>query len=150
VGLVVVHPTVGESATGGVRASFHRGADEGVGALHAACLRRDLALDRGAGFVVDSPYPDANANEIDPRAEAAEVLLQSTLADVREILKVTGIAPKRIALYTAPSWKLSVHELARGLAAQGALSMNVLMEKALAQPGIRERAKEVAAYAKQV
>ena len=104
----------------------------------------------GAGFVVDSPYPDANANEIDPRAEAAEVLLQSTLADIREILKVTGIAPKRIALYTAPSWKLSVHELARGLAAQEALSMNVLMEKALAQPGIRERAKEVAAYAKQV
>jgi len=104
----------------------------------------------GAGFVVDSSYPDANPREIDPRAEAAEVLLQSTLADIREILKVTGIAPKRIALYTAPSWKLSVHELARGLAAQGSLSINVLMEKALAQPGIRERAKEVAAYAKQV
>src|SRR5256886_16482255 len=92
----------------------------------------------GAGFVVDSSYPDANAREIDPRAEAAEVLLQSTLADIREILKVTGIAPKRIALHAAPSWKLRVHEAASGLAAQGSLSMNVLMEKALAQPGMGE------------
>src|SRR2546428_3117524 len=99
------------------------------------------------GFVVNARYPEAVAGEIDPRAEAAEVLLQSTLADIREILKVTGIAPKRIALYTAPSWKLSVHEVARGLAAQGAISMNVLMEMALAQPGMRERAKEVAEYA---
>src|SRR5207247_10500494 len=39
---------------------------------------------------------------------------------------------------------------ARELATQGALAMNVLMEKALAQPGMRDRAKEVAAYAKQV
>jgi len=104
----------------------------------------------GAGFVVDSSFPAANTGEIDPRAEAAETLLQSALADIREILKVTGISPKRLALYTAPSWKLSVHEVARGLAKQGAVSMNVLMEKALAQPGMRERAKEVAAYAKQV
>src|SRR5207249_3836722 len=40
--------------------------------------------------------------------------------------------------------------VARELATQGALAMNVLMEKALAQPGMRDRAKEVAAYAKQV
>jgi len=104
----------------------------------------------GAGFVVDSSYPDVNPGEIDPRAEAAETLLQSTLADIREILKVTGLAPKRLGLYTAPSWKLGVHEIARGLAMQGALSMNVLMEKALAQTGMKERAKEAAAYARQV
>src|SRR6266581_300114 len=62
----------------------------------------------GEGFVVDSRYPEAVAGEVDPRAEAAETLLQSTLADVREILKVTGIAPKRLALYTAPAWKIQV------------------------------------------
>src|SRR5206468_1709113 len=47
----------------------------------------------GAGFVVAAAYPDAKVEEINPRAEAAEGLLQSTLADIREILKVTGIAP---------------------------------------------------------
>jgi leucyl-tRNA synthetase len=104
----------------------------------------------GSGFVVGSKYPEAKDEEIDPRAEAAENLLQSTLGDVREILKVTRIAPKRLALYIAPAWKVSVHEVARDLANQGGLSMNVLMEKVLARPGMRERAKDVAAYAKQV
>src|SRR5207244_13013330 len=104
----------------------------------------------GAGFVVAAAYPDAKVEEIDPRAEAAEGLLQSTLSDIRELLKVTEIAPKRMALYTAPSWKVSVHEVARQLAAQGALAMNVLMETALAHPGMRDRGQESAAYAKQV
>src|SRR2546422_102971 len=58
---------------------------------------------RGEGFVVNSRYPEAVAGGIDPRAEAAEALLQSTMADIREILKVTGIAPKRLAIYTAPA-----------------------------------------------
>src|SRR5207245_414253 len=104
----------------------------------------------GEGFVVDSRYPEAVAGEVDPRAEAAETLLQSTLADVREILKVTGIAPKRLALYTAPAWKVHVHRIARELAKQGPIPMNMLMERALAEPGMRERAKEVAAFAKKL
>jgi leucyl-tRNA synthetase len=104
----------------------------------------------GKGFVLEAPYPQARTDEIDPRAEAAESLLQSTLADIREILKVTGIVPKRLAVYTTPAWKARVHAIARSLAKQGSVPLNVLMEKALAEPGMRERAKEVAAYAKQV
>ena len=104
----------------------------------------------GDGFVVNAQYPESIAGEIDPRAETAEVLLQSTLADVREILKVTGIAPKRLALYTVPAWKVHVHRIARELAKQGPILMNVLMERALAEPGMRERAKEVAAFAKKL
>src|SRR5437773_1415121 len=104
----------------------------------------------GKGLVVDAAYPEVNEKEIDPQAEAAEALLQSTLSDIREILKVTRLTPKRIALYVAAEWKARVHELARSLAAGGGLSMNVLMEKALAEPGMRALAKEAASYAKQV
>ena len=105
---------------------------------------------RGEGFVVNSRYPEAVAGGIDPRAEAAEALLQSTMADIREILKVTGIAPKRLAIYTAPAWKIQVQRIARDFAKQGPIPMNVLMERVLAQSGMRERAKEVAAFAKKV
>src|SRR2546425_126666 len=104
----------------------------------------------GDGFVVNTAYPVAVADEIDRSAEAAESLLQATLADVREILKVTRIQPKRIALYTAPDWKVRVYELARALAKEGPIRMNALMERALAEPGMRERAKEVSAYAKRL
>lgn len=104
----------------------------------------------GRGFVVDAPFPEAVSREIDPRAESAESLLQSTLADIREILKVTGITPKRIVLYTTAPWKVRVREIARALAAHGPIPMRVLVEKALAEPGMRERAKDVATYAKKV
>lgn len=101
-----------------------------------------------AGLVAQAPYPVPVPEEIDPAAEAAEALLQSTIADVREILKVTGIRPKRIAVYTAEAWKHRVREIAVDLAVAGRLSIGEVMEKALAEPGMRDRAREVAAYAK--
>jgi len=102
------------------------------------------------GFIVNAPYPEVVRDEIDPRAEAAEALLQSTLADVREILKVTRIAGKKVALYTAPAWKIRIETIARDLARTGPIPMNILMEKALADPGMRERGSEVAPFAKKV
>ncbi len=102
------------------------------------------------GFVSNAAYPEPIAAEIDPAAEAGEALLQSTLSDVREILKVTGIKPKRVVLYVAPAWKARVRALAIELARAGPVPMNVLMERALVEPGLRERAKDVASYAKKV
>lgn len=102
------------------------------------------------GFVSSAAYPVAVPNEIDPAAEAGEALLESTLSDVREILKVTGLKAKRVVVYVAPAWKARVRALAIELARGGAVPMNALMEKALSEPGMRERAKDVAAYAKKV
>lgn len=102
------------------------------------------------GFISAAPYPTSSAEEIDAAAEAAESLLQSTLADVREILKVTRLRPKTIVLYTAPSWKDRMRGMAASLARQGPIPLGTLIEKALAEPGMRDRAKDVAAYAKRV
>ncbi|HYM39375.1 MAG TPA: leucine--tRNA ligase [Thermoplasmata archaeon] len=102
------------------------------------------------GFVSSAAYPEPVPAEIDPAAEAGEALLQTTLSDVREILKVTRLRPKRLALYVAPAWKVRVRALAIDLARAGSAPMNVLMERALAEPGMRERAAEVAAYAKKL
>ena len=102
------------------------------------------------GFVSSAAYPEPAAAEIDAAAEAGEALLQSTLADAREILRVTGLRPKRVALYVAPAWKARVRAIAIELARAGPVPMNALMEKALAEPGMRQRARDVAAYAKRV
>src|SRR6058998_1315016 len=65
------------------------------------CDALDLDLPRWRGVDRESfrgdpgdfqDLPEAVAGEIDPRAEAAEALLQSTMADIREILKVTGMS----------------------------------------------------------
>src|SRR5437667_11314984 len=41
----------------------------------------------GAGFVVGAAYPDAKVQEIDPRAEAAAGLVQSSITYMRDNLK---------------------------------------------------------------
>ncbi|OGS60063.1 MAG: leucine--tRNA ligase [Euryarchaeota archaeon RBG_19FT_COMBO_69_17] len=102
------------------------------------------------GFASSAPYPEAEAGEVDPAAEAAESLLQATLADVREILKVTGLKPKRLVLYTAPAWKVRLRSDALALAAAGPVAMHVLMDRSLADPVLKDRAKDVAAYAKRL
>lgn len=102
------------------------------------------------GFISAAPYPEPVPGELDPAAESGEALLQSTLSDVREILKVTRLQPRRLALYIAPAWATHVRALAIDLARAGPVSMNALMAKALAEPGMRDKGREVAAYAKKV
>ena len=99
------------------------------------------------GFASNARYPEPVEREIDSLAEAWEVRLQSTLADVREILKVTRLSPKRVALYTAAAWTRRVREIAMDLARTSGLQMKSLMGRALAEPGMADKAKEVAAYA---
>ncbi len=103
-----------------------------------------------ADFISSAAYPEPNPAEIDERAETAEALLQSTLEDVREIIKVTGLKPSRVALYVAPAWKTRLRALAVDMARKGPVAMNVLMETSLTEPGMRDRAKDVAAYAKKM
>src|SRR3989442_783855 len=53
------------------------------------------------GFVVQTDWPEESDNERDSHAEQAEALVRQVLDDTGEILKATGITPKRIAYYTA-------------------------------------------------
>lgn len=57
------------------------------------------------------PYPEPDRRLLDPRAEAAEGLVERVAGDIQEILRVTGATPKRIVIYTAPSWKLRALDL---------------------------------------
>jgi leucyl-tRNA synthetase len=99
-------------------------------------------------FVVASPYPEARQAEIDLAAEAAEASLRGTIADIREILKVTGIAAKRITLFTAPMWRADAFALAATLARQGGLTIGSFMERAAVDPELKGHTKELAAFAK--
>src|SRR2546427_9758648 len=61
------------------------------------------------GFVVQTDWPEESESEKDPTAERAEALVRQLLDDTGEILKATGITPKRIAYYTAADWKWRVY-----------------------------------------
>lgn len=60
------------------------------------------------GLVSKSPWPKAES--ADTGSIQVEELLMSTIEDVRNILKVTKITPRRIVIYTADPWKARAYQ----------------------------------------
>jgi leucyl-tRNA synthetase len=103
------------------------------------------------GMVCDSTLPGpVEADEQAKRAIAGEQLLVSTMDDIREILRITGIEPKVVRLYTAPAWKRTIHEAAVDMHSQGELDMGPLMKGAMSDPAVRANSKAVPPFAQQL
>jgi len=100
------------------------------------------------GFVSTAAFP--SPGDIDEAALEAEQLVRDTLADVEEILEVTGIDASDIHIYTAPAWKWQVAEMAMALADDGELSMGDLMGRVMQDPEIKRHGDAVPKYAKTV
>lgn len=52
------------------------------------------------------PEPGSYASNLE--AEVSEEYLDDVMADINEIIKVTGLKPKKVVLYTAPEWKRKI------------------------------------------
>lgn len=103
------------------------------------------------GMVCTSALPEpGEADATARRAIAGEQLLVSTMDDIREILRITGIEPKVVRLYTSPEWKRTVHSMAAGMQSDGSLDMGALMKEAMAHPAVRANSKAVPSFAQQL
>lgn len=101
-------------------------------------------------LVSAAEFPNSRIEETDSQAEQAEEYLKGVLADVNEILKVTGITPKSLSLYTTPSWKLSVWDKAITMAKQKQLSVPSLTKAIMMEPQIRLKGKEASDFARKM
>ncbi|HOE52772.1 MAG TPA: leucine--tRNA ligase [Methanomassiliicoccales archaeon] len=102
------------------------------------------------GFVSTTTYPEALEGEIDPAKERAEDYLMALMEDANEILKVTGIRPRRMTLFTSPAWKHKVLAMAIGLHAKGELKVPTLTKMAMADEEVRAHGKEASDYARRM
>ena len=102
------------------------------------------------GFVSIAAYPEARADELDAQAEQAEEYLKAVLYDVNEILKVTGLTPKAIYLYSAPAWKVAVHDKALDMATAKELSIPALTKAVMTDVALRSKGKEASDFAKKL
>ncbi len=98
-------------------------------------------------FVSVAQIPDGVVTESMAHEEIKEMLVESLIEDISEILKVTEIKPKRIVLMTAPTWKGDM--LSKALQQTGKLDLSTLIKSSMsgAPP---EAKKEVLAYAKEL
>ena len=100
------------------------------------------------GFVSIAPYPTAEELPSDAVAEAAENYLEEVMTDINEILKVTGIAPRRIFIYTTPQWKKDVLAIGLGLMGDKQLSIPGLTKAVMARDDLKRRGKDSADFAR--
>ncbi len=104
----------------------------------------------GEGLIQVAPYPEASQEALDPRAEALEVYLKDTLDDVRQIMKATGIQPKKVVIYTSPPWKREVYGRARELRLKDRLEVGTLIKEARDMPAMRQPDDELLAFCKRI
>ncbi|HTY47828.1 MAG TPA: leucine--tRNA ligase [Methanomassiliicoccales archaeon] len=102
----------------------------------------------GNGLVSQAEFPRPSPGDVEQSAEEAEECLRRVIADTNEILKVTGIKPKSIYLYTSPSWKQKIAAKGLELAAKKQLAVPALTKAAMADEELRKRGKEVADFAR--
>jgi len=99
------------------------------------------------GFASVAEFPAADQYEQDEASEYAEKYLINVRDDLGQILKTTGIAPKKVCIYTAPEWKLDIFKKGMEMLEKGPVQMNELMRYAMARDGMKELAKEVSSFA---
>jgi leucyl-tRNA synthetase (EC 6.1.1.4) len=101
---------------------------------------------KDSDFVSQAVYPIFCPRFTDNDAELAEELMCSTLSDIEEIIKVTKITPKMVALYTSPQWKVKAFKMALEMKNEGDLNPGKLIKTLMADPENRKYGKEIPKY----
>ena len=100
------------------------------------------------GLVSSSLIPDAGP--LSDSAEYGEEFIREVMSDVAQIKKVTSSDPKKIFLYTSPSWKTDVVRMGLEMAENGTLDIPSLTKRCMADEALRKNGKAVSEFVKKV
>jgi leucyl-tRNA synthetase len=95
------------------------------------------------GFVSTAEWPTVDEALIDRKSELSEELIEKTVEDIENILKVTKVKPKKIFLYTSPAWKWKVNKI---MGEVGKPDMKEIMTRAMKEEELKKLGKEVSLY----
>jgi leucyl-tRNA synthetase len=99
-----------------------------------------------SSFVSNESYPIFDEKEIFEKEEVGEYLLSKVVDDISEILKVTKIKPKRIMIYTSPSWKQKIYRDSIKLASKNKLNVGIIMKQAMSDPKLKSLGKQISQF----
>src|SRR5437879_9739118 len=80
-------------------------------------------------------------------AEASESMIKDTLEDTSEILKATGLTPKRITYFVAGPWKWQIYQKALNMAVQNQTDQGIFIRDVISDPELRSIGKPAADFA---
>jgi len=104
----------------------------------------------GKNFVSQSIWPTPNQSKIDIKAEENEALIANMLEDTLNIIKATGIKPKKIFYYFAASWKWKVYQKALEKSVSAKIVQGDLIREVLKEADLGEKAREIATFVNKI
>lgn len=84
------------------------------------------------GLVSGSSWPVPDKTKIDLIADQSETLLRTTMDDIKNIIKVTKISPKKITIYTAASWKTKAYQKILSQVIKGDINIGTMIKSLIA------------------
>ena len=99
-------------------------------------------------MVAEAQLADADVDIRSPVAEYGEDLIRDVMSDITEIIKVTGMQPKNIIVYTAAAWKRQILSKAVELHREGKLDIPTLTKACMADENLRKMGKAVSDLAR--
>jgi len=99
------------------------------------------------GMVAKADWPEFDASLHDSVAEAAESIIRQTLDDTAEILKATGLTPKRITYYSAALWKWRIYQKALDMAVMSQTEQGNFIREVMSDAELRSIGKPAADFA---
>lgn len=95
-----------------------------------------------SGIVSKSPWPTYNGSAVDYKSIQSETLLQRTISDIKNIIKVTKITPKKITIYTPSEWKTRAYQKILSKVVAGEVNIGSLIKSLIADKETEEIKKD--------
>jgi len=102
------------------------------------------------GFVSSASWPTPDEAKTDIKAEENEALIKSVLEDTLNIIKATGMKPKKICYYVAASWKWKTYLKALEKATSAKVVQSELIRKLMKDPELRAKPEQIAKFVGQI
>ncbi|MEM1995015.1 MAG: leucine--tRNA ligase [Nitrososphaerales archaeon] len=104
---------------------------------------------KGEGFVCSAQWPEVDESKIDLAALVSVELIDSIFEDTQNIIRATGIKPRKVIYYTAAEWKRRTYLRALEQKLEARLDLRSLIKEVLQnEPNLNP--KLVADFAKKV
>jgi leucyl-tRNA synthetase len=95
-----------------------------------------------SGIVSKSFWPTYDVDRIDFRSIQSENLLKNTMEDIRNIIRITKIIPKKITIYTSAPWKVKAYQKILSKVVEGEVNIGTLIKLLIADKETDEIKKD--------
>jgi len=102
---------------------------------------------REEGFVSTQSYPEYKPEQVSIENEVGEELIKNLVEDIREIIKVTKKTPRRILVYTSPTWKYDVYQR---VLEKGTIDAGQIIKEIMQDEEMKKKGKEIVKFVGEV